>query len=174
MAAPDVLLHPVRLRIVQALLDGSELTTGELMAALGDTPAATLYRHVAKLAEAGVLTVVSETPVRGAVERRYRLHTPSAVVGPEDARAMGVEGHRRAFAVFVATLLADLDRYLDGSDLDVVRDGLSFGQAALWLTDDELADLRVRIAESIAGFLTNEPAAGRTKRVLTTILIPSG
>lgn len=49
MASDDLLLHPVRIRIVQALLDGSELTTGELTARLGDIPVATLYRHVAKL-----------------------------------------------------------------------------------------------------------------------------
>lgn len=173
MTTAGVLLHPIRLRIVQALLDGDSLTTGELHDRLADVAAATLYRHIAKLSDAGVLTVASETRVRGAVERRYRLHLPSAVVGPDQARAMGPEEHRHAFSVFVAALLADLDRYLDRDDVDAARDGFGYGQAALWLTDAELAELRSEIAASVTSRMGNEPTPERVKRLLSTILMPA-
>jgi hypothetical protein len=73
MATADLLLHPVRLRIVEAFLGDRALTTLQLREELPDVPAGSLYRHVAKLVDAGVLSVVGERRVRGAVERTYVL-----------------------------------------------------------------------------------------------------
>src|SRR3712207_1545009 len=95
VATADLLLHPVRLRVVQALLGGRALTTGELHTELPDVPAATLYRHVGVLADAGVLEVVAERRVRGSTERTYRLVAAAASVGPGEAATMTAEEHRR-------------------------------------------------------------------------------
>ena len=43
MASADLLLHPVRLRIVQAFLGDRALTTSDLAAELADVPPASLY-----------------------------------------------------------------------------------------------------------------------------------
>ena len=53
MATADLLLHPVRLRIVEAFLGDRALTTSALAAELADVPPASLYRHVARLVDAG-------------------------------------------------------------------------------------------------------------------------
>ena len=52
MTGADLLLHPVRWRIVQAFLGDRTLTTAELHAELSDVPMASLYRHVGLLADA--------------------------------------------------------------------------------------------------------------------------
>ena len=72
-SSAELLLHPVRLRIMQAFLGDRALTTSQLSAELSDVPAASLYRHVARLVRANVLQVVAERQVRGAVERTYVL-----------------------------------------------------------------------------------------------------
>ncbi|MEV6871554.1 helix-turn-helix domain-containing protein [Amycolatopsis sp. NPDC051128] len=46
MNTVDLLLHPVRLRIVQALSGGRELTTTQLCAGLPDVSKVTVYRQV--------------------------------------------------------------------------------------------------------------------------------
>lgn len=71
-AAQDLLLNPIRLRMIGAVACGKR-TAGEIGEALPDVPAATLYRHLKKLADAGVLAVVATRPARGAVERVYAL-----------------------------------------------------------------------------------------------------
>src|SRR6185436_8294397 len=76
--AVDLLLHPARLRVLQAFLGDRTLTVADLRAELPDVPAASLYRHVGVLADAGVLTVVGERKVRGAAERSYRLDVGAA------------------------------------------------------------------------------------------------
>src|SRR3954447_4169397 len=126
MARGELLLHPVRLRVVQAFLGDRTLTTADLRAELPDVPVATLYRHIGVLADAGVLAVVGERKVRGAAERSYRLVTEAASVDADAARLMSPEEHRRGFATFAAGLLADFDRYLEraGGEVDPVRDGV--------------------------------------------------
>lgn len=173
MAFLDVLLHPVRMRVVQALLDGSTLTANQLRAELPDVPAASLYRHIAMLSEAGVLEVAHERRVRGALERGFRLHLPNAVVTPEEARGLSRDDHRRAFTAYVAMLLADFDRYLAAPDVDVVGDGVSFTQAALWLTDDEFQSLRGELAGAITARRDNERGGNRVKRLIGMVLMPA-
>ncbi|GAT70736.1 regulatory protein arsr [Planomonospora sphaerica] len=169
----DLLLHPVRLRIVQALLGDRRMTTAALAAELSDVSTATLYRHVALLADAGVLETVGEQRVRGAVERTYALHLAAAQVADEDLAAMSPEDHRRAFMAFVAGLLAGYDRYLDRGDVDLRRDGVGYRQTALWLSDDEFAAFAADLRAVFQARAGNGPGGGRTRRVVTTVLMPS-
>ena len=83
----DVVMHPVRLRIIQQL-GGRSLTTAQLRAALPDVTQATLYRHVATLVDSGILSVVEERKVRGAVERTLALGDRMAHVDQTELRAM--------------------------------------------------------------------------------------
>ncbi|MGW5107626.1 helix-turn-helix domain-containing protein [Nocardia sp. NPDC004123] len=172
MESVELLLHPVRLRIVQAFLGDRTLTTSELNAELGDVPPGSLYRHVAKLVSAGVLDVVTERRVRGTVERTYRLRLSAAQITPDQLDAMSPEDHRRAFMGFVAGLMADFDRYLDGGDIDYLRDGVGYRMAGLWLDDAEFADFARDLGRVLAPRLANAPAPGRRRRILRTILVP--
>ena len=173
MVSADLLLHPLRLRIVQTFLGDRQLTTGQLLAELDGVPTATLYRQVATLAKAGVLLVVDERQVRGTVERTYALSMPATHVDPGDLRAMTVDDHRRAFMGFIAGLLADFDSYLDAGDVDLERDIAGYRGAALWLTDGELIGLLGEIGVAVQARLANQPTPGRTRRMLSTVLIPT-
>jgi hypothetical protein len=175
MATADLLLHPVRMRIVQAFLGERTLTTTDLRGELADVPAATLYRHVGVLAEAGVLTVVGERRVRGAAERSYRLVTGAASVGGAAAAEMSADEHRRAFATFVAALLADFERYAesaDGSRLDLARDGVGYRQFGLWLTDEEFATLVTDLRAVLAAAAELPPDGDRRRRIVTQVFLP--
>ncbi|MGY1824669.1 helix-turn-helix domain-containing protein [Geodermatophilus sp. SYSU D00079] len=175
MASADLLLHPVRLRIVQAFLGDRTLTTAELRALLPDVPPATLYRHVGVLGDAGVLTVVGERRVRGAAERSYRLVTAAASVGPEAAAELTPEEHRRAFATFVAALLADFDRYVDGAGsggLDPARDGVGYRQIGLWLSDEEFGQLVTELRAVLSARTGLEPDGVRRRRIVSQVFLP--
>lgn len=73
----DILLHPVRLRIVLTAA-GDEVTTADIAKRLPDVPQSTLYRHIAKLAGAGILDIVGERQARGAIERTYQVNATQA------------------------------------------------------------------------------------------------
>ncbi|HUA48520.1 MAG TPA: helix-turn-helix domain-containing protein [Solirubrobacteraceae bacterium] len=173
MASADLLLHPVRLRIVKAFLGERALTTSQLATELEDVPAGSLYRHVALLVSAGVLQVVAERRVRGAVERTYMLRVFAARIGPGEARAMSAEEHAHAFMAYVAGMLADADRYLAAGQPDPARDGADYRVGALWLSDREFADLLRDLTEVFQPRLANAPGKGRKRRMVYTVFLPA-
>jgi hypothetical protein len=172
LTTADLLLHPIRLRIVQAFLGDRALTTSELRGELTDVPAASLYRHVARLVDAGVLSVVGERRVRGAVERTYVLRTSAARISPDEIAQMSPDEHRQTFLAFVAGLIADFDRYLARGDVDPVRDGVSFTLAGMWLDDGELIALGRELTAVLQPRLANPPKAGRKRWLLGTVVLP--
>ena len=174
MTSADLLLHPVRLRIVQAFLGERALTTSELRTELPDVPAGSLYRHVARLVDGGVLAVVSERRVRGALERTYILRTAAARIGLDEVAKMTPEEHRQAFLMFVAGLIGDADRYLARGDIDPVRDGASYNLAGLWLDDAEFTEFVRDLVTVVQPRLANAPKPGRKRRILATVLLPGG
>jgi hypothetical protein len=173
VASADLLLHPIRLRIVQVFLGRGELTTAALRAELADVPVATLYRQITALLEGGILEVTDERRVRGAVERTYVLRPAAAQVSGEEAAAMSTDDHRRAFLTFVAGILGDFDRYLDRGAADLARDLVGYRQAALHLSDTETEELLAELRAVVEPRLDHAPAPGRRRRLLTTILMPA-
>jgi Helix-turn-helix domain len=172
VATVDLILHPVRLRIIHAFLGDRALTATELRSELPDVAPATLYRQVARLVEAGVLGIVAERRVRGATERTYVLRVSSANIGLGELESMSAEDHRHAFMAFVAGLLADFDLYLARGDVDLVRDGVSYRLAGLWLDDAEFVELMRDLTRVLQPRVTNPPRAGRRRRILGYVLLP--
>jgi hypothetical protein len=163
----------VRLRIVKAFLGDRALTTTQLAAELDDVPAGSVYRHVGLLAEAGVLQVVAERRVRGAVERTYTLRLLAAQIQPGEVADMTPDEHAHAFMAYVAGLLGDFDRYLAGADFDPVRDGAGYRVAAMWLTDAEYADFARELVAVFQPRLANPPGKGRRRRMVYTVVLPA-
>lgn len=173
MNSSDLLLHPVRLRIVHAMSGGRVRTTGELCDELTDVPRTTVYRHVGLLADGGVLQVAGERQVRGVVERRYVLRSDRLTVDPEAVAAMTPEDHRRGFTLAMGILLAELDAYLDRPTADPVGDSLGYTQFAVWLTDEERAELIGRFVDAIRAVRANQATPDRKPYLLSPIVIPT-
>ncbi len=172
MGILDLLLHPVRLRIVHALSGDRECSTAELCARLADVPKTSVYRHVGLLADAGVLQVAGEQRVRGAVERRYRLCRDRAVIGADAAGRMSLADHRHGFAAAMAALLAEFSAYLDRPGADPIADLVGYRQSILWLSHDELTDMLDELRAALLARATNQPAPGRRPHLVSAILFP--
>lgn len=172
MASADLLLHPVRLRIVKTFLGDRALTTAQISAELDDVPAGSLYRHIGVLAKAGVLQVVAERQVRGAVERTYTLRMLAAQIQPNEVDSMTVEDHTQAFMAYVAGLLGDFDRYLAGAPMPG-KDGADYRVAAMWLTDAEFNEVLRELSRVLQPRLAHAPAKGRRRRILYNVLLPA-
>jgi DNA-binding transcriptional ArsR family regulator len=170
----DLLLHPVRLRIVHAMSGGRILTTSDLCGRLPGVPKTTVYRHVGLLAEAGVLEVAGEQRVHGAVERRYRLRGDRAVIGTEAAASMSLDDHRRGFAAAMATLLAEFSAYLGRDGTDPAADSVGYRQGILWLSPEELAGMIDAVLGILASTAGRQPAPGRRPYLASMILFPAG
>lgn len=167
----DALLHPVRLRIVQALVN-QPLTATQLMEALGDVAQATLYRHIKQLEETGLIEVVAERPVRGGIERTFGAVTTAIALDDDDLAEATGDDHFRYFATFVGALLGDFGAYLASEPDSLTEDRVGYRQAAVWLSDDELDALIAELGAAVQARIDHEPAPGRRRRLITSILMP--
>jgi AcrR family transcriptional regulator len=172
VSSADLLLHPVRLRIVKAFLGDRALTTAQIAAELDDVPTPSLYRHIATLTRAGVLQVVAERQGRGSVEKTYTLRLLAARLQPDEIESMSLEDHTQAFMAYIAGLLADFDRYL-AHDPAPGHDGADYRVGAMWLTDAEYADFLTDLTALLRSRLTNKPTKARRRRVAYHVLLPA-
>jgi len=168
---PDVLLHPIRLRIVLAVA-ADEVTTSDIASRLDDVPQATLYRQVRVLVTAGMLEVVSERRVRGGFEKTYRVNAASAGIRPAEAATMSPEEHLRVFTVFSGSLIQDYARYLTMPGAAPHKDGVSLGQYSLVQSMEEFEAMMTEIAEVVKKYGEFDAAPDRRQRLLSLVAIP--
>lgn len=172
MKRADLLLHPVRLRLLLAFANDRRLTPKQASAALPDVPQATIYRQIARLHRGGALKVVARRRVRGAVERTFAIASGGGVLSPDELTKRPRDEQLRYFQAFLAALIEQFDRYLDRSDIDLLRDGVGYRAVVLNLTDDEFARMVKAINSAIGPYLTRESTPDRTRRILATVSLP--
>jgi hypothetical protein len=85
---------------------------------------------------------------------------------------MTTDDHRRAFTAFIGGLLADFDQYLTHEPADPTADGVTYQQAALWLTDTEMADLLAELRAAVTARIGREPDRNRTRRMVSLVAVP--
>ncbi len=141
----ELLNHRVRLRIVLALY-GRRLTTNQVAAMLRDVPKASLYRHINRLLQGGVLEVVETHMVKGIEERTLTTVKSELHLSKEDlTNTIEID----EFADFVSTYgtIAANDAaaaIASSSRLDV--DQILFRDYEIAATDEEFAALRHKLS----------------------------
>jgi DNA-binding transcriptional ArsR family regulator len=173
MEITQLMLHPIRLRIVNAVFDGQPFTTSQLRQRLPDVPKATMYRHVGLLVECGLIEIEGEERKAGAVERTYRLHPSRTVIDDAAAAAMSNDDHRRGFAAAIASLMGEFEVYLSRNGSNPTADMVTYRQVSLWLTDAEKATLYDDFVGAIRRRLDHTPSADRRRHLLATIMFPA-
>lgn len=163
----DIVLHPVRLRILQ-IVAGQQVTTGQLRKVMPDVAPATLYRHISALLEADVIAVVEERQVRGAIERTFGLGTRQAQVDADQADAAGVDQIRQAFHAFLGAVAGNVEQHLDRES---PWELFGFSSTVLHLAPDEIETLQADLTELLDRHRT--PGEGRRPVTLSTVVVPS-
>jgi DNA-binding transcriptional ArsR family regulator len=171
LSRTDVIVHPVRLRILVAI-QGRNLTPKQLAAAIPDVPQATLYRHIHRLVEAGMLIVVEERQVHGAVERVYAMPEGAGDVSPQEFAAIDREDHERYFMIFVSGLVSSFRNYIRKRDINVLKDGLVWGEEAIYVNEEEFREWQTQTGSFLRRVRANPSGGGRRRVIIAPIVIP--
>ena len=169
----DLLLHPVRMRIIQSLLGGRDRSSEEIFELLGDVPRATLYRHLNKLLEAGVITVVKQDYIRGGVLRTFHLDESQTLLGEDEVEGLSVDDMLKYFTTFVSSLLRDFESYVRHQNNTKKGNGMLAVQTPLYLSDQEFHSLSEKLKTIFEENSENVPSEERQLRIVTTFVIPT-
>ena len=167
---PDTILHPIRVRIVLAI-QGRRLTTAQIHRILPEVPLPTLYRHLQRLTEGGILRIVETQQVHSNQERVYALVDSAANLTEEEISRATPEEHLRYFTVFIMGLMNVYDRYLQ-SGPDVAADKVMYYAESVYLTDEQYQALRTQLRGLIEDALQQQPAPGARRRTLAALTFP--
>lgn len=172
----DLILHPVRFRILEALA-GATLTTQEIAERLPEVPKSSIYRHLRLLLGAEIVAIAGERPVRGVVEKVYRLDRP-LFLSAEEITGVTAEEHVRYFRAYAMTLIQGFAAYVsaaagDGS-IDMLADRAGYTETFFMATNEEFDRFSVALNEALRSLLENGAVAGRRKRKLAVITHPQG
>ncbi|WP_186445906.1 helix-turn-helix domain-containing protein [Paenibacillus cremeus] len=171
-SSADLILHPIRMRIIQALVGGARRTRQQISDILTDVPQATMYRHLNMLHKANLIEVVERKPIRGTIEKVYALAKHGADISQHDLKTMNSTDHMELFMKFVGHLIGEYGRYLGQDGYDLVKDGVSFREIELYLSDEEYMQLLQDMRALLTKHVGNEPSGERRRRAIATIVIP--
>lgn len=166
-----LILHPVRMKIIQLLVNGKRMTVQKFAERMKDVPQATLYRQLNKLLEADLIQVVEEHQIRGTVEKVYALKEQT-IHSQEDILRLSKEEHLNLFFTFQAQLMGQYEKYLEQEDIDLIKDGVTYRVANVYVTDEEYRELITNMASLLKKVLSNEPSPERKAKNIATIVIP--
>jgi DNA-binding transcriptional ArsR family regulator len=161
----DLLLHPVRLRIILAIF-GREVTAQQLIDELPDISQASLYRNLNMLAAAGILSVVRERRVRNTFEKTYALPLQGLSLTVEDLKNAQPEDYVRLFTQYLGQLLGYFARYIEHGSRDPLRDNILFQMFPLYLSDAEIMSLGHAITKDLHPYLKNVPSSDRRRYII--------
>ncbi len=172
MSRADLILHPVRMRILVAL-SGRQLSVRQLGQALPDVAQATLYRHLNALVAGRIVLVVAERQVRSATEHVYALDPSAARLTAADLDTLSADDHLRAFTTFVTSLLHDFAQYLDHTTPgDLAGDGVRYTTGTIYLSAAELAQVQAGLRALLLPLLAPSVDGDCRPHRFATVLFP--
>jgi DNA-binding transcriptional ArsR family regulator len=161
-----LLLNPVRGRIIQHLALGQTATAGDIAELMKDVPRTTLYRHLGLLAEHSIIKVVSESRVRGSMERTYALNVQTL------SELNTTENALSNFFGFLMKIYADFAQYFGRDSADPRAERIFMTNNSLLLNDEEFDELLGELGMLLRKHLQNEPGRNRRQRSLSLISSP--
>ena len=168
----DLMLHPIRLRILSELV-GKQLTTRQLASALPDIPQASLYRHIGVLLEAAVLEVVFEQQVNGASERTLGVAKGQDRISPEELSRFSKDDHLRYFNLFVFSLMERFGGFVANSELpQIPQSGMAYNRTVVYLSAAERAELQQQLFALVSQVMSHQPTPERKRYTLASVVIP--
>ena len=155
----EILSNPVRMRILQYLQINREATAKQISQSMEDIPVPTLYRHINRLLDLGVLEVKEERKVRGTTERTLAI----------SGGAWSPEGSLPDVAYqFLMSLYMRFREY--GTERDPKEDRLCLRTCILRLTDESYDGFMREYAELLSRYM--EPEADGKVRSVSFISAP--
>lgn len=165
-------VNPACCRVMMAVFDKGRATAGQLQGAVPDIPIASLYRYLKQLVKAGVIQVVEEKRIRGAVQRVY---APCADMGEEGNRLLRENPGPTLMAMytqFSMQLMHQFSAYCRREDIDLENDGFSFTVCPAYLSAQELREALGQIGQILTDLFQQKPAPGRHLHSIAVITTP--
>ncbi len=162
----EILLNPVRIRIIQELALRQTVTASELCAVISDVPRTTMYRHISVLLDSGIATVVAEKKIRGSLERTLALNVGEII------KHNTLENASRNALAFLLNRYARLHSYFSQAGADPGKDKIFLNTTVMMLDDAEFDAFLTELRDLLVKY-SFKAGEGRRARDISVISCPA-
>jgi len=172
----EVLMHPVRMKILQALMHDKEegLSTLEMISIIKDVPQATLYRHIQILMDEDIIKIVKERKVRSVTEKFYALNEGAEKLSQEDWTQLTIKQKLNYVSNYQLALLSQYQNYLNLLDEEERHADLAtFSFIDLTLTTDQFMSFENELNDLIIKYYNMADSSEETEtKTIAINIIP--
>lgn len=159
----EVVMNPVRQRIMQFLMVHEKGTVKEMKNQLKDIPTPSLYRHIKILVDHSIIVVAEENRIRGTVENVYQLNPKGIAVEDDDGMAVQMS---------LMSICTSFAKYFAQEHPDPKKDMFLLTSCTVMLTDDEFQDFLTQVNELAMKYISKNSTEGCRPRQVTLISSP--
>ncbi|MED3802073.1 helix-turn-helix domain-containing protein [Lysinibacillus xylanilyticus] len=172
----EVLMHPVRMKILQALMHDKEegLSTLEMISIIKDVPQATLYRHIQILMDEDIIKIVKERKVRSVTEKFYALNEGAEKLSQEDWTQLTIKQKLNYVSNYQLALLSQYQNYLNSLDEEErLADLATFSFIDLTLTTNQFMSFESELNDLIIKYYNMADSSKETEtKTIAINIIP--
>lgn len=174
----EILMHPVRIKICQALMRNREngLTPLEMVKIIKDVPQATLYRHIQILLDSGIIRVIKVKKVKSVSEKYYTLNEEEARL---DATEWNQASHQEKLdyvSYYQLSLMSQYQSYLEKLEKQNFKeDGATFSLVELKIDDESFKEFQNELNELMTKYYhitSKNNGKNATVRTIAVTIIP--
>lgn len=175
MKKVDLILHPVRFRIIQ-IIDGNSLTTQEIADEMTDIPKSSIYRQLKILLNGDMIEVAETRLVNGIQEKTYKL-SQKPYLGAGDMAVLSGEEHIHYFTIYIMNVLREFSDYVQRTEtekgsIDMLSDRVGYTEVSVYANHAELDVLQGELNAAIMKLMKNEAGNGRSRHKFAIITHP--
>lgn len=168
----EFLNNPVMCRMLIEIQEQKQTTAKKLTKLCSDIPQATLYRHLNKMLENGILKVVEEKRIRGTIEKVYALNLPLEINKEDMLKENAGREYFKIFTQFSMGLMKEFQEYTEKDNINILEDGSGFWSIPLYLSKKELKDVASKIQDILDPLFLNKPNSYRKLHSISVIITP--
>lgn len=171
----EILMHPVRIKICQALLRNKEqgLTPLEMVKILKDVPQATLYRQIQILVDAGIISVIQEKKVKSVSEKYYAINENEMRINGDEWSQVSINEKLDYISYYQLLLMTQYKTYLEKLEEENYREDRStFSVVELKLDENHFTQFQNELNELMTKYFhaTNNSPEAPARTVAITII----
>jgi|SRR5690625_2803975 len=173
----DILLHPVRMKIIRTLMKNNKhgLTPLKMANIIGDVSQATLYRHIQQLAEADIIRVLKEKKVRAVTEKYYVVNMEQATFNQEEWEDYLIPEKLNYYSYYQLSLYNLYENYLHKIEKEEKSDAATLSMIDLYLNEPTFQAFQQELNDLVMKYHTKSiehPQENKTSRSIGITIIP--
>lgn len=170
MKKSDIVAQPLSMKIIRLLMN-NELTVKEIKHHLTDVSQTSLYRHIKKMYDVGLLKITKEEIIKGIIKKTYTFAKENGVLTKEELNNLTKDEYEDLFMQFIAILISDFKDNLENNKN--FKTELDFYQAPVYLSKKESQEMRADLEKIIKKYLNNKNTKERKLNILSLTFMPS-